>query len=301
MGQIAVIDRTVSGKGTITLPSSYSKANRIRLKVDVIRENRSVYRNYAKNPSESFFGWIVACGEDDYVLAKYQVEFDKQEFILWDAAVNNVLLAVKCLEVSNNVHFGQIPNIELFQFLPEFGYYKCPLKTLKFKCFGGTALRLYMSGMNLDMCGDNDPPEPRDEPAPPPPVDKVPPDEPVEVSEPEPEAPEDTEPYPGDEFPSDFPIGEPCQPIVLSWQFYGNNPVSGEQQSIVVLGTVYNAVLVPNPDTPVPGYPDFVRDCDLVITSSPPEACDSDEVVTYTQASYGVVDPGSLTAAIQLD
>jgi len=213
--ELTPLTRIISGKGTITIPEDFENASLIVLYVDVVREAVSVYRNFNSNPSESFFGRVAAC-YDDYVLASYQIEFNRQMFQVFPGDVSDVMQAVKCLERSIYLGLQAIASIAgggiitpdpfpLDVYEPQ-GYVP---NNFKFVCFAGTALRLTLKGYENENCGDNEFPR-KKPPTPPPAPDPVEPGTPVEVSPPEPDFPDDTDPFEGDTEDDGFPIGERC-------------------------------------------------------------------------------------------
>lgn len=251
--------RIVSGKGSLTIPDRFSKAVRIFLYVDVVRENASVYRSYRTNPSESFFGRVTA-NIGNYVLQTYSIDFDRQVFEVFNGANANIIRAIKCLEkaVRNYEVLGSpgetIPFLDqLAEFEPE----RWDVDNFKFVCFGGTALRLELKGYVPSDCGEDDseptppPPPPQDEP-----FDKLPPDEPIEVTPPEPGKEDDTDPFEGDEEDDGFPVGERCEvyectatmnftdrpPVTRTSLFFGeieafyvNEDESGGQRAAIII------------------------------------------------------------------
>jgi len=216
--ELSPLIRTVSGKGSIAIPEDFANASLIVLYMDVIREARSVYRNFNSNPSESFFARVAAC-YDDYVLQSFQVEFDRQMFQVFPGDVSDVMQAVKCLERSLFLPLKAIAIIAggditipdpfpLDVYEPQ-GYVP---NNFKFVCYGGTALRLTLKGFENENCGDAEFPR-KKPPTPPPPPDKFDPDEPVDVSPPDPNYPDDTDPFEGDEVlepPLELPIEGEC-------------------------------------------------------------------------------------------
>lgn len=231
---IAPYVRTVSGRGSLTIPESFSKAVRIFLYVDVIRENESVYRSYRVNPDESFFGRITA-NIGNYVLQTYSIDFDRQVFELFPGDNATIISAIKCLEkaVRNYVFLGTAnPAVIFLDQLEEFEPPRWNADNFKFVCFGGTALRLELRGYAPSLCGEDDseptpPPEPpQDEP-----FDKTPPDEPVTVSPPEDGEEPETDPFPGDEEetpPGDFPFGDRCVAyrVTLNYDFISGQNIT---------------------------------------------------------------------------
>lgn len=222
--ELTPLVRVVSGKGTISIPADFANASDIVLYVDVVREASSVYRNFNVNPSESFFGRVCAC-VGDYVLYTRQISFDREMFQLFPGDVSDVMQAVKCLERSLFLPLKAIAIIAggditlpdpypLDVYEPQ-GYVP---DNFKIKCYGGTALRLTLTGYENETCGDN--PFPRKRPPTPPlPPTPVPPGTSVEVSPPEAGLEEDTDPFDGDtEEPGGlFPFGNPCDQVIITY------------------------------------------------------------------------------------
>jgi hypothetical protein len=216
--EVTPLVRVISGKGSISIPSDFANASDVVLYVDVVREAESVYRNFNTNPPESFFGRFCAC-VGDYVLYSRQISFDREMFQLFPGDVSDVMQAVKCLERSIYLGLKAVAVIAggdiilpdpypLDVYEPQ-GYVP---DNFKFVCYNSTALRLTLKAYQNENCGDNE--FPRKQPPPPPdPIDKVPPGTPIDVSPPDEDFPEDTDPFPGDEIeppPGDFPQGERC-------------------------------------------------------------------------------------------
>jgi hypothetical protein len=228
--ELTPLVRVISGKGTITIPEEFANASLIVLYVDVVRESRSVYRNYNSSPSESYFGRICAC-YDDYVLDKRQIEFDRQMFQVFPGDVSDVMQAVKCLERSIYLGLQAVAVIAggailtpdpfpLDVYEPQ-GYVP---NNFKFWCYGGTALRLTLKGYENETCGDNEFPR-KKPPIPPEPPEPVEPGTPVEVSPPEPDYPEATDPFEGDTEDDGFPIGERCSKYeCTATMFFSDRP-----------------------------------------------------------------------------
>jgi len=231
--ELSPLVRVISGKGTISIPEEFSNASDIVLYVDVLREALSVYRNYNSNPSESFFGRLCAC-VGDYVLYTRQISFDREMFQLFPGDVSDVMQAVKCLERSLFLPLKAIAIIAggdivlpdpypLDVYEPQ-GYVP---DNFKIQCYGGTALRLTLTGYENENCGDNEFPRKRP-PTPPTPAPRVTPGTPLEVSPPEEGLEGDTDPFEGDteETPpgGDFPIGDRCAEyrVTLRWNQFGD-------------------------------------------------------------------------------
>jgi len=261
--QITPYVRTISGKGSLSIPESFAKAVRIFLYVDVVRENKSVYRSYRKNPSESFFGYITA-NIGNYVLATYPIDYDRQVFELFRGSDALLMRAVKCLEkaVRNYVFLGTAnPAVIFLDQLAEFEPNRYDADNFKFVCYGGTALRLELRGYEASDCGIDDseptppPPPPQDEPFP-----QVPPDEPITVSPPEPGEEPETDPFEGDEEePGEpgFPIGEECQVFEVTLRAIGSNSTTPPGDAIITLevfGVIEDIRIEPEP-----GLPEFER------------------------------------------
>jgi hypothetical protein len=222
--ELTPLVRVVSGKGTISIPADFANASDIVLYVDVVREASSVYRNFNVNPSESFFGRVCAC-VGDYVLYTRQISFDREMFQLFPGDVSDVMQAIKCLERSLFLPLKAIAIIAggditlpdpypLDVYDPQ-GYVP---DNFKIKCYGGTALRLTLTGYENETCGDNPFPRKRP-PTPPTPPTPVPPGTPVEVSPPETGLETDTDRFPGDtEEPGGlFPFGNPCDTVRITY------------------------------------------------------------------------------------
>lgn len=233
--------------------------------MDVVREAQTVYRNYRSNPSESFFARVSAC-YDDYVLSSFQVEFDRQAYQVFPGDVSDVMQAVKCLERSIYLGLKAVAIIAggdivlpdpypLDVYEPQ-GYVP---NNFKFVCYGGTALRLTLKGFENESCGDNEFPR-KKPPTPPPPPETVPSGTPIEVSPPEPDYPDDTDPFDGDtedEGTPDFPIGEECQVFEVSLRAIGSNSTTPPGDAIITLevfGVIEDIRIEPEP-----GLPTFER------------------------------------------
>lgn len=257
--QITPYIRTVSGKGSLSIPERFAKAVRIFLYVDVVREPRTPYKSFRVNPTESFYGYVTS-NIGNYGLAKYSIDYERQVFELFRGADSQLMRGVKCLEkaVRNYVQLLDpsftIPFLDL---LGEFEPNRYDADNFKFVCFAETALRLELRGYEPSDCGTDDseptppPPPPQDEP-----FDKIPSDDPIEVSPPEPGEEDETDPFEGDEEEPSFPIGTRCsvyectaimtftdrEPIARTSLFYGEienfyadiDEAGGDRASIII-------------------------------------------------------------------
>jgi len=232
--QITPYIRTISGKGSLTIPEEFLKAVRIFLYVDVIREPKSPFKSYRRNPPDSFYGYITA-NIGNYVLQTFSIDYNRQVFELYRGDTAQLMRAVKCLEkaVRNYVFLGTAnPAVVFIDQLAEFEPNRYDADNFKFVCYAGTALRLELRAYEPSDCGEDDsdppppPPPPSDEPFP-----EVPSDEPVEVSPPEPGEEDETDPFEGDEEEP----GEPELPLegdciryrfTISYERYGVGAVT---------------------------------------------------------------------------
>jgi len=232
--QITPYIRTVSGKGSISIPESFAKAVRIYLYVDVVRDPESPYKSFRVNPTESFYGYVTS-NIGNYALAKYSIDYERQVFELFNGSDAQLMRAVKCLEkaVRNYVVLGSPGEVVPFlDILEEFEPNRYDADNFKFVCFAGTALRLELRGYEPGDCGTDDseptppPPPPQDEP-----FDKTPPGDPVEVSPPEPGEEDETDPFEGDtEEPGEpeLPLEGDClrYRFTISYERYGVGAVT---------------------------------------------------------------------------
>lgn len=216
--EIPEIVRTISGKGVITIPENFVEALQIYLYVQVLRESQSVSRNLTWNPDRSFYAHVTFC-IDNFVLWEYDVNFDKQVFLVHDGQASQNLLSLICAYdgvLDSFVQVGQILGTVLSRtnLITNHPYLRFQPNRIRFECFGSTALVLTLKGTFLEKCRPEDG-SPVPPPPPPPPVPFVPPGTPVEVSPPEDGLDDggDTIPFPIDEPPDpgiDFPFGEEC-------------------------------------------------------------------------------------------
>jgi len=256
---IEPITRTISGKGIIRIPSEFLQAREIFLYAQVLRENSTVYRNENVNPSESFFANITFC-KDDFVLQRYSMDYDNQMWEVYSSQSSQNLLALIC--ALDNVLDSFVSFALALGFvytrnnsITDFPYASFTPNTIRFKCYGSTAIILTLDGNELTRCdeGDGSPSPP---PPPPPPVTKVPPGTPVDVT-PAYDGDNDngdTVPNPIDEDapPPGYPVGD-CDEIytVTVVLFDSNfNPGGEFSQSFDVYAPITNVVKRPSATDP---------------------------------------------------
>lgn len=240
--------RTISGKGSLTIPTRFLKAVQIYLYVDVVRENRSVYRSYAVNPPESFYGRITA-NIGNYVLGEYSIRQERQVFKIFEGSDSQLMRAVKCLEkaVRNYVLLGTgNPAVVFLDQLEEFEPVRWDVDNFKFVCYGGTALRLELKGYEPSDCGiDDSEPTPPPPPPQPEPFPKTPPDEPIDVSPPEPEEPDETDPFPGDDDTPPPEGGNECDAYTVVFRVVYPDYPDGRVFEYNVFGVFEGVEVVP--------------------------------------------------------
>ena len=210
------IVRVISGKGIIKIPEQYRRARRTMLYADVIRPPTRDYVNFTWNPTRHFYAHIAFC-YGDYVFQEYDMNFQHQCWDVFTSQPSQNLLALIC-GVDNILDgFTQLAaglEVEYIRenLIENFGFSTFIPDILRFNCYTDTAIRLVLTGEELEACSDEDgdatPPPP-----PPPPPTPVDAGTPVEVDPPYSGANDggDTVPAPIDEpTPPPPPQGNPC-------------------------------------------------------------------------------------------
>jgi len=200
---IPPVERTISGKGIIIVPSEYIRAKVVYLYTAVRRRPASEYLNVRWSPSKRYYGNLNFC-IDDYVVSSFELNFDYQRFLVHSSQSSQNLLSLIC---ALDATLDSFESFAIALGLPyvrrdpikEHPYLAFQVNNIKFNLYSSSAVDLYLQGLPLDMCEDDDgDPQP---PPPPPPLPAIqPPDLPVVVSPPY-DGDSDggfTEPFPGD-------------------------------------------------------------------------------------------------------
>lgn len=235
---LETIDRTISGRGIIKIPESYQEARDVFLYVTLLRPNVSEYLNVQWNPPKKFLANVTFC-LGDYVLSEHSVNYDKQVFQIYDGQSAQNLLSLICANdniLDSFVNFAQSLGLLYFKnnSITKHGYNTFVPDTIRFDCYGGTALQLSLRGNKLDKCKPDDG-TPQPPPPPPVPFPPLPPDSPVEVSPPyDPNTGDDgdTEPFPIDNPETDVPPTTACIRYAVGYRLTSPsypNPVEAKE------------------------------------------------------------------------
>lgn len=225
-----LVERIISGRGTLRVPSNARKLRYLRLFIDVIREPRNLYGNFDWNPAQFLYSRI-AYRRDRYVqsfeLQRYRRE--SRTVVLDDSG--QTLLAIKCAYAGILQSFvnliggisGTPGGIGIFvtsveNRITDFKPLQLSWDEVLFFCYADTALQVRLFGCDYDQCPEEDT-ENDNPPPPPPPRTPVPPGTPItDISDPyDDEDSDDTAPFSGDTRPEnpDLP-GELCTAYELT-------------------------------------------------------------------------------------
>jgi len=205
MAELTRFERVISGTGSIRIPDEYRNARDVYLYIDEVRKPHNEYLNVSWRPPRGFYANVTFC-VDDHVWRDFAVDFKSQVFLIYSGQASQNLLSLICALDNVLDSFVNFAAQLLFFYtknnsIKSHGYETFIPNNIRFRCYSNAALRLVLTGNELDRCNPADG-TPTPPPPPPPPPTPVPTDEAVEVSPPYEDDDELTyEPFPTDEEP----------------------------------------------------------------------------------------------------
>jgi hypothetical protein len=217
MPELIRVERIISGKGLIQIPTEYNNALDIFLYANLIRDSSNPSINFTWNPDKGFYAHITFC-IDDYVLYGFDMNFKNQVWEIFTNQPSQNLLSLICQYdgiLDSFVSVGNVIGITLSRtnLIKNHPYQRFRPNKIRFECFAECAIKLTLTGNELQKCNPIDGEETPPPPPPEPPTSLLPPTSPVEVSPPYEGENDggDTVPFPIDSPPDEeFPVGEPC-------------------------------------------------------------------------------------------
>lgn len=208
-------ERLVSGQGVLRFPGFGIKARTYALYLDVVRDAKNKYNNFAWLPSRSRYANITFI-KSNYVIDSYAMEFDRSLIFGVNDISGQNLIAIKCAYdgiLQSIFNLGQALNanpVSITNLISEYEALNLSWDEIRISCYADTAIQVRLFTLLYDSC-DEDFNKVSKPPAPPAPREKVPSGTPIRDISPSysdtdnPDA--ITNPFPGDGIPdgSQFP------------------------------------------------------------------------------------------------
>lgn len=209
-------ERLISGKGVLKIPEPDQKIRAAILYLDVVRFQKTGYKNLEWNPSKGVYARL-AFRYKEYVIEEKLMHFERQAFPMVNDFAGQTLIAVKCayeglLQSFANlgVALGVTP-VSITDLIKDYENLRQSWDEVLIYCEADAAIQARLYGIKYDTCNpdkdDDQPPPP-----PPPPLPPVPPGTDIGDISPPYDGDDDdgnTNPYDGDEtIPPPPPWGE---------------------------------------------------------------------------------------------
>lgn len=212
-----IVERNISGKGVLRVPSDVKKRRLTILYCSVIRKPKSEYLNLHYSPGRSVYAWLTFW-RNGYVIGTETVEFPQQSFDGITDITSQNLIAIKCayegiLQSFANLVVGlsQTPGgvglqlLSIEDKIKDYEYLDLVWDEVRVVCYADTAINMKLVYLKHDACAE-DKDKPRKPPPPPPPPPPVPPGTPLtNISNPYGDDDNFTNPYTGDNSNDDKP------------------------------------------------------------------------------------------------
>lgn len=222
-----VEDRLISGTGVLRIPEAVLKGRLWIIYVDVVRRPENEYQDFKWSPPQSLYARICY-RRDGYVCDTDHIRYLREQRTHIPDITGQNLRAIKCayegiLQTFFNLGNAlALPSISITNLIKDYESLAFSYSEVVFKCYADTALQVRLFRLDYDVCNPENN-RSRRPPPPPPPLPRIPPRTPIgNITPPYDDNDDDTQPYTGDETPSEEPTTQPCVAYSVTVRIFAN-------------------------------------------------------------------------------